>query len=420
MKWLSGLLCAALAAQPSAENIAAFEKIWSTVRDRYWDVKKLENLGDGRSWQEVHDDFALRLQKTESDREARAVMTEMLALLGQSHFAILAGDVEDDLTPLHAGDGSPGIDLIWAEGKILVRGIRNAGGAARAGVQMGWEIVKIDQFDVRSAAKRVAARRVLRQREVLLRMLVMGHLSGAPGSAANVTFDDGTGQQVMRKILRDQPQGTRARFGFLPPMIVDFEARRPRPNTGYVRFNVFLDPSGLMSKFEDSVKSCLKCDGFIVDLRGNPGGLAILGASMAGFFINQQDTKLGTLYQRNLNLKLFVNPRLDNFRGPLAVLVDGASVSTSEIMAGGLQDLKRGRVFGTRTAGAALPSMVERLPNGDLFQYAMANYVSEGGRVLEGVGVMPDQPVVTTQAILLKGKDPVLEAALDWIHAQKR
>jgi hypothetical protein len=74
----------------SAENLASFEKVWSTVRDRYWDVKKLENLGGGRSWQTVHDEFALRLQKTESDREARAVMTEMMGLLGQSHFAILA------------------------------------------------------------------------------------------------------------------------------------------------------------------------------------------------------------------------------------------------------------------------------------------------------------------------------------------
>jgi carboxyl-terminal processing protease len=70
-----------------------------------------------------------------------------------------------------------------------------------------------------------------------------------------------------------------------------------------------------------------------------------------------------------------------------------------------------------KTAGAALPSMVEMLPNGDLFQYAMANYISEGGRTLEGNGVRPDVEVPTTREALLAGKDPVLDAALDWIYA---
>jgi len=41
---------------------------------------------------------------------------------------------------------------------------------------------------------------------------------------------------------------------------------------------------------------------------------------------------------------------------------------------GGMQDLKRARIFGTRTAGAALPSAFTRLPNGDGFQFILANY----------------------------------------------
>ena len=59
-------------------------------------------------------------------------------------------------------------------------------------------------------------------------------------------------------------------------------------------------------------------------------------------------------------------------------------------MAEGLKDLGRARIFGTRTAAAALPSLFEKLPNGDGFQYAIANYISEGGKPLEGLGVTPD------------------------------
>ena len=92
-----------------------------------------------------------------------------------------------------------------------------------------------------------------------------------------------------------------------------------------------------------------------------------------------------------MNFAIF--PRAEPFRGPLAVLVDGSSASTSEILAGGLKDIHRARIFGTRTAGAALPSVVSRLPNGDGFQYAIANYISQGGEPLEGIGVIPDEEV---------------------------
>jgi len=99
--------------------------------------------------------------------------------------------------------------------------------------------------------------------------------------------------------------------------------------------------------------------------------------------------------------------------------VDGCSASTAEIFAGGLKDLKRARVFGTHTAGAALPSIFERLPNGDGFQYAIANYVSEGGRPLEGIGVTPDEEAGPSRSDLLAGRDPALDRALAWIHNRK-
>jgi carboxyl-terminal processing protease len=80
--------------------------------------------------------------------------------------------------------------------------------------------------------------------------------------------------------------------------------------------------------------------------------------------------------------------------------------------------LKRGRVFGTRPAGAALASVITKLPNGDGFQYAIANYISQGGQPLEGIGVKPDEEVKLTRHQLLEGQDPVLDAAVSWIHKQ--
>jgi carboxyl-terminal processing protease len=141
---------------------------------------------------------------------------------------------------------------------------------------------------------------------------------------------------------------------------------------------------------------------------------------MAGWFIDKPNQLLGTLYMRDTTLKFVVNPRARTFAGPLAILVDGASASTSEILAGGLKDLGRARIFGTRTAAAALPSMFEKLPNGDGFQYAIANYISEGGKPLEGLGVTPDVETPLTREALLEGKDPPLDAAIAWIQRQKK
>jgi len=144
-----------------------------------------------------------------------------------------------------------------------------------------------------------------------------------------------------------------------------------------------------------------------------------MAMGMAGWLVSQPGLRLGTMYMRGATLNFALNPRAEAYGGPVAVLVDGSSASTSEIFAGGLKDLGRARIFGTRTAAAALPSVITRLPNGDGFQYAVANYISEGGQALEGHGVIPDVEVSLTREALLAGHDSVVDAALDWIRKQK-
>ncbi|MBV8820358.1 MAG: hypothetical protein JO022_18505, partial [Acidobacteriaceae bacterium] len=219
-----------------------------------------------------------------------------------------------------------------------------------------------------------------------------------------------------------QPRGQKASIGYLGPAYVWLDARQiplGEQKVQYIAFNLFLDPANLMPQFGNAVESCMKCAGFVIDLRGNPGGLGAMAMGMAGWFVDQKDTYLGTLTLRKTALKFVINPRPQTYSGPLAILVDGTAASTSEIMAGGLQDLHRARIFGERTAAAALPSVVEKLPNGDAFQYAIANYVSEGGKTLEGFGVIPDVDVLPTRAALLAHKDDALDAAIEWIKSQR-
>jgi carboxyl-terminal processing protease len=140
-----------------------------------------------------------------------------------------------------------------------------------------------------------------------------------------------------------------------------------------------------------------------------------MAMGIAGWFVDEKDRYLGKLLLRDTELKAIVFPRPERFAGRLAILVDGLSGSSAEIFAGGLQDLGRARIFGTRTAGAALPSEIIKLPNGDGFQYVIADYLSAGGGHLEGVGVEPDVEVRLTREALLRHRDPVVEAATEWI-----
>jgi len=174
-----------------------------------------------------------------------------------------------------------------------------------------------------------------------------------------------------------------------------------------------------MDAFGKAIRDCRDCEGLIIDLRGNPGGLGAMAMGMAGYLVDKPGLRLGTMYMRDAPLNFVINPRQPGFKGPVAVLIDGSSASTSEIFAGGLKDLKRARIFGTRSARAALPSVIERLPNGDGFQYAIANYISEGGQTLEAAGVQPDVEVKLTREALLDGHDPVIDAALEWIRGNR-
>ncbi len=417
MRTFAGLLLAAAAgyAQLTAEqrqlNIESFEKVWTTIRDKHWE----RNPG-GLDWQAIHAEYRPKIEQAASTEQARQVMRDMLARLHQTHFAIFPGNVYEDVGGAVMGGGTPGLETRVLEGQAVVTSIDPGSSAERAGVHPGWVVTRAGDKDLAPMIRKLQA--VPELHELTLERAVEAALSGPEGGDLAVTFLDGDGRQRTMNLRLGPPRGAPSRFGNLPVEYVWFESKKIG-NIGYVRFNLFLDLARVMGEFGKAVTGCRGCDGFIIDLRGNPGGIGGMAMGMAGFLVEKPDEKLGTMYMRDNSLKFVINPRAGAFDGPLAVLVDGCSASTSEIFAGGLQDLGRARIFGTKTAAAALPSAIEKLPNGDGFQYAIANYISEGGKALEGNGVTPDVTVKLTRAALLAGRDPVIDAAVEWIRKQR-
>jgi carboxyl-terminal processing protease len=159
------------------------------------------------------------------------------------------------------------------------------------------------------------------------------------------------------------------------------------------------------------------------------GGVAGMIMGFSGHFLKER-ISLGTMKARDVELQFIANPRLVNaagrrvepYAGPLAILTDDLSLSASEIFAGGMQAIGRARVFGQPTMGAALPSIYERLPTGDVLMHAVGDFVTASGVRLESRGVSPDETIRVTRQDLMAGRDTVLAAAINWIdkHRQKQ
>ncbi len=394
-------------------QLDAFEHVWKTIRDKHW-----EERPGGLDWQKVHDELRPKAEKAKDAGEVRAVMSEMLARLKQSHFKIIsAADYKDLDLDAEWGTGEAGFEArVLGDSAYVVRV------DPQVPVSLGWKILKIRNRDLARSIQAIdAVYKNTNYRDLRMTSMIQSKLTGMPGTGMAIEFEDGHGNVVTKTILLKQPRGNPAAFGNLPPVPVWIETRKlANSNIGYIHFNLFLDPVRLVGQVGSFISTqCMQCDGIIVDVRGNPGGIGIMATGIAGWFVSKPNTKLGTMQMRDSKLNFVVNPRAQNFKGPVAVLIDGASASTAEIFAGGMQDLKRARVFGTKSAAAALPSIVERLENGDGFQYAVANYISEGGKALEANGVAPDEVAALTPESLLAGKDAVIDAATAWIRKQK-
>ncbi|HEY5132181.1 MAG TPA: S41 family peptidase [Candidatus Krumholzibacteriaceae bacterium] len=413
----SSVAFAQLTSEERQRNIDSFEYVWKTIHDQHFDP----TFG-GLDWQAVHDELRPKVDSAASVPAARAVMRDMISRLHQSHFAIFPADVYKNINaPARAGDrgGSPGIEERIIDGASTVTGVAPGGPADRAGVRPGWEIRAVNGEEIPPLLPPIEKEFADSPRkEFYLVLAARSRMSGAIGDSVKVLFVDDRNRSIEKTLVLEEPRGKKIVFGNFPAMHLTFASDTLRDGIGYFTFSSFFDPVTLMSAFGAAMQSFMNAPGMIIDVRGNPGGIAGIGVGMAGWFIEGKNIDMGTMRTRDNTLKLVINPREPGYKGPVAILVDGMSGSSSEIFAGGVQGLPGVRVFGSRTMGATLPSIAERLPNGDGFQYAFASYISRNGVELEGKGVIPDAAAPLTRAALLEGRDPAVEAAVDWILKQ--
>jgi carboxyl-terminal processing protease len=439
--YLSLALCAALAAPLAAQSpraeagtpltpelaAATFDTAWSTVDRSLWDT----TVANG-PWRRAREELRPRALQVTTVEAMREVLEEMVKRLPYSHFEVIAGEVQARMSAGQAeSGGDAGMEVRLVDGRLLVTRVEAGGPAAAAGVRTGWAMDAVDGKSARELLEpleHIPGAREPRGRQLYAWMIGTQALRGAPGKALRVRFIDGADRPVEKTLTLRPPAALSEKFGNLPRLDVRLDTRRaPLPgggSAGVIRFNYWMPV--VVNGLNAAVDSFRAEDGMVIDLRGNLGGAGFLAPGFAGHFMDRLDT-LGVMRMRTATLYFVINPRrvdtqarpVRPFSGPVAVLTDAMTASTSEFFAGGLRELGRVRVFGEPSAGQALPAYAQALPDGDVLMHAVADFTGPTGHRWEGDGVTPDVAAPPTRAALLAGHDPALDAALAWI-AQER
>jgi carboxyl-terminal processing protease len=160
---------------------------------------------------------------------------------------------------------------------------------------------------------------------------------------------------------------------------------------GYVRISTFQsDTATALTRAVQKLQKPIPLDGLVLDLRSNPGGLLQAAVGVVDAFVERGQI-VSTRGRQPVAAMQFSAEPGDLLNGaPLVVLIDGGSASASEIVAGALQDHRRGLIVGQRSFGKGSVQSVLPLANGDGVKLTTARYYTPSDRSIQAQGIVPD------------------------------
>jgi carboxyl-terminal processing protease len=300
------------------------------------------------------------------------------------HSAFLDQEAYRDLQVGTQGEfGGLGIEVGVEEGFVKVVAPIEDTPAHRAGIKAGDLIIKLDESSLKGVALSDAVKK----------------MRGKPNSEVKLT--------ILRK---DEAQPLEFTLRRDVIRVKSVKARMLEPGYGLLRVTQFQEHTGenLVAAINDLYKqSGGEMKGLVLDLRLNPGGLLNSAVAVSSAFLPKNalvvytdgrtdDAEMRlTASKENYVRGAFKDDFLNKLPAgaknvPLVVLVNGASASASEIVAGALQDHKRATIIGTQTFGKGSVQTILPLPNNQAVKLTTARYYTPGGRSIQAKGIAPD------------------------------
>lgn len=269
---------------------------------------------------------------------------------------------QEKLQKLTTGEyGGIGSYIMERDGGSYISQPMEGSPAAKGGLRPGDHILRIDSVDVADKGSE----------------FVTKLLKGVPGTPVKVTVKRPYAADSVKviEIVRAKVQEPSVAYD----TIID--------GIGYVRITSFIDKTpGEVRKALDKFKEDKGLKGIVIDLRGNGGGLVEAAVDITGYFVPKGTEIVRTIGRDPSQERIYKTPRSPIFPDtPLAVLIDGGSASSSEIMAGSLQDLDRAVLIGSRSYGKGLVQNPAQLPYGALLKVTIAKYYLPSGRLIQAI-----------------------------------
>ena len=264
--------------------------------------------------------------------------------------------------------------------------------AARAGIQPGDLIIKIDDTLVKGISLTEAVKK----------------MRGEPGTRIVLTvLREGTADPLVFDMKRDIIN------------VASVRSRMLEPGIAYLRVSTFSSSTGkgVAEEFRKLRKAAPdgKLKGMVLDLRNNPGGLLNAAVEVSDAFLEKGSVVSikGRVNDANREYNATPGDLLDG--KPLVVLVNGGSASASVIVAGALQDAKRALLVGSKTFGKGSVQTILPLQNDSAIKLTTARYYTPAGRSIQAEGITPDISIRPVKVSKADGPalDGITEADLD-------
>ena len=356
-----------LISQSSSPVTAALEDSPKTLVDEVWQIVHSEFVDRGfnhTDWQVKRQE--LLQQEYPNQKSAYKAIRESLESLGDPYTRFLDPREYADLTSQTSGELSGigiqlGIDQKTSK-LTVIEPIPNSP-AIEAGLLAGDHIVRIDGQPTQSMTLEQAS----------------AQIKGEVGTEVKLTISRPAQPNFEVAIARAQIE--------LPSVSYTLNQEQDS-RVGYIKLDEFSSHAAEQMQKAIQELSKKQASGFILDLRGNPGGLLFSSVEIARMWMTNGEI-VHTIDRRGGNEKFSANGKaLTDL--PLVVLVDGYSASASEILAGALKENQRAKVVGSQTYGKGTVQSVHPLSDGSGLAVTIARYYPPSGLDINQKGIAPD------------------------------
>lgn len=284
-------------------------------------------------------------------------------------------ELQDETSGAFSGVG---IEITVKDGVLTVVSPIEGTPADKAGIKANDQIVEIEGKKTKEMSSTEAIKR----------------LRGPKGSKVAITIQrEGLNELLPFTLTRD----------IIP--VESVKAYFLTPGFAYVRITNF--QTHTTKDFKEELAGLQKKQpirGLILDLRNNPGGLLNQAISISDIFLQQGTIVYTKGRTEDQNMMFKAHKTGDDTTVPMVVLVNEGSASASEIVAGAIQDHKRGVIVGTRTFGKGSVQTIIPLPDGAGLRMTTARYYTPENRSIQAQGITPDVEVPLAPEVIAEEK----------------